>query len=50
MMGEGHCLTIEDEGGSFNLRVEAEGRSPVALVGNGGAIEGVGSGGGGEGK
>ena len=40
-MGEGHHLTIEDEDGSFNMRVEAEGRPLVAPASNGGGVEGV---------
>ena len=49
-MGEGHRLTIEDEGGSFNMRVEAKGIPLVAPMGNGGGVEGVDDGGGREGK
>ena len=38
-MGEGHSVTIEDKGDSVDLRTKAEGRPPVASVGNRGGVE-----------
>ena len=52
MLHEGHRVTIEDKSGSFDLRVEAKGRPPVAPPGSWEGAEGVSDdgGGGGEGK
>ena len=42
-IGNGHCITTEDVGGNYDIRVEVEGRPPVDSASSGGEGESEGS-------
>ena len=41
-MGDGHRVTTKEGGNGFDMRMEAKGRPPMTLVGNGGGVEEIG--------